>query len=111
VMKIWPRELARNPAAVRRFQQVIEGARGEEFGEVMGAPEGEGFFYKNQFGDEVFVYPFSSFLTRHTVGVPIPLTGTVKGLSFMTDVMPGLGPVSQIPVAWILQNNVWGLAP
>lgn len=95
----------KNPKTVRRFQQLVLGARGEDFGEVMGAPEGEGFFWTDEFGQEVFIYPGSSFLTEHTLGVPVPLTGRVQGLSMFGTVMPGLGPVAQIPVGWFLSNK------
>jgi hypothetical protein len=97
--------VANNPATVRRFQQMIQGARGEDFGEVMGAPEGEGFFWRNEFGEEVFVIPGSQFLTDRALGVPIPMTGSVKGLSMFGTVVPGLGPAMQIPVGWLLANK------
>jgi hypothetical protein len=100
---------------LRRFQQVIQGARGEGFGEVMDTPEvynpetgqyeQKGFFYKNQWGEEVFVFPGSQFLTREMLGVPIPLTGRVGGLNFMSQVLPGLGPVATLPTAWFLQDK------
>jgi hypothetical protein len=89
----------------RRFQQGVQGARGEEFGEVMGAPEGHGFFYKNSFGEEVFAYPFSATFTKALTGVPVPLTGRVQGLNLMTEVLPGLGPVAQVPVAWVIADE------
>ena len=47
--------VANNPQTVRRFQQAMQGARLANFGEVMGAPEGKGFFWRNEFGEEVFV--------------------------------------------------------
>lgn len=101
-----PRGLvASNPKTVRRFQQLMQGARGEEFGEVMGAPEGEGFFWKNEFGEEVFTIPGSRILTDATLGVPIPMTGSVQGLSMFGSVVPGIGPALQIPVGWIMQNK------
>lgn len=95
--------LWKRPKTIRRFQQLMQGARGEDFGKVMGAPEGQGFFWKNGFGEEVFIYPGSQFLTQHTVGVPVPLSGRVQGLSMFGTVMPGLGLVAQIPVGWFMQ--------
>jgi hypothetical protein len=97
--------LWQNPKSIRRFQQLVQGARGEEFGDFMGAPEGEGFFWQNQWGEEVFIWPGSQLLTDKLLGVPIPLTGRKQGLSMFGTVMPGLGPVAQIPVGWFLQNK------
>jgi hypothetical protein len=89
----WPRLLAENPAVVRRGAQVIEG--GQE----------SGFFYENEFGELVFTYPGSQWLTEQTLGAPIPLTGSVEGLSMMTQVLPGLGPALQIPVAYFIGQH------
>ena len=61
-----------------------------------------GFFWKNGFGEEVFLYPGSGILTEHTIGIPVPLSGRVQGLSMFGTVMPGLGLVAQIPVGWFL---------
>lgn len=111
--------IANRPEVFRRFQQAVQGARGPDFGELMGAPmvpyvdpdTGEtrykqgGFFWKNEFGDEVFIYPATGFLSEKLLGVPVPLTGTVEGMSMFGDVMPGLGPVVQIPTAWLLQTR------
>lgn len=97
--------IANNPAVVRRFQQAVQGARGEDFGDFMGAPDGEGFFWKNEFGQEVFIYPGSGILTETLLGVEIPLTGSVEGLSMFGTVVPGLGPVVQIPTAWLLKSK------
>jgi hypothetical protein len=101
----WGQLIKENPAIPRRAQQLIEGARGEDFGEVMGAPEGKGFFYENQFGDEVFAYPGSEMFTRATIGVPIPLSGRVQGLNMMGSVMPGLGPVAQLPASAFIPDK------
>lgn len=89
----------------RRTQQLIEGARGEDFGSVVGAPAGEGFFFKDEFGEEVFVIPGSQFLTQSLTGTPVPLTGSVQGLNMMGNIIPGLGPVAAIPTAWMIQDK------
>lgn len=97
--------------AVRRGQQVIQGARGEDFGEFMGNgidPETgkqRGFFYKNEFGQEVYTYPGSEWATAALTNVPVPLTGSVQGLNMFGTIIPGLGPVAQIPIAWFLQDK------
>lgn len=92
---------------LRRSQQLIEGARGEDFGSVVGAPAGEGFFFKDEYGEEVFVIPGSQFLTQSLTrsNVPVPLTGRVQGLNMVGNIIPGLGPVAAIPVAWMIQNK------
>jgi len=95
--------LWQHPQTVRRFQQLLQGARGEEFGEFMGAPDGKGFFWKNQWGEEVFMWPGTSLLTDKLLGVEVPLTGRVQGLSMFGTIMPGMGPVFQAPVGWFLQ--------
>lgn len=97
--------------AVRRAQQVITGARGTDFGALMGAGEDpltgkdRGFFYENEFGEEVYTYPGSEWLTSALTGVPVPLTGRVQGLNMFGNILPGLGPVAQIPAAWYLQDK------
>jgi len=94
-----------NPKTIRRFQQLLQGARGQEFGEFMGAPEGQGFFWENQWGEQVFMWPGTGALTDKLLGVEAPLTGRVQGLSMFGTVMPGLGPVAQMPVGWLLQTK------
>jgi hypothetical protein len=95
----------KNPKTIRRFQQLMQGAQGEELGEFMGAPDGEGFFWTNAFGEEVFIWPGSQLLTDKLLGAPMPLTGRVQGLSMFGTIMPGLGPVAQVPVGWLAQNK------
>ena len=95
----------RHPQTVRRFQQVVQGARGEDTGKLLGGQDGQGFFWTNEFGEEVFIYPGSQLLTQHLLGVPVPLTGRVQGLSMFGTLMPGLGPVTQIPVGWFLASK------
>ena len=93
----------RNIANARRFQQTVEGARDS------------GFFYENEYGQEVFNYP--SFLTKFGVGlhntlnnvIPgmgadvsaevannIQATGSVESLNFASGVIPGFGPMAQM---------------
>lgn len=100
---------------IRRAQQLIQGARGSDFGEVVGAPKDKGFFYKNEFGEEVFAYPGSSWLMNQEFGIPgtpvqlpgmpVPLTGRVQGLNMFGSLLPSLGPVASIPTAWFLQDK------
>jgi hypothetical protein len=121
-----------NPASFRglhniqRFQQVMHAARGEDLGDVMGAPVGldgrqSGFFWKDEYGEEVFIMPGSQWLTGQkwahvpdwvpavggmgAPGIPIPLTGRVQGLSMFGTIVPGVGPAAAIPVSWVLQDK------
>lgn len=93
----WAGKFANVARASRRVQQVIEGGRDN------------GMIAKNEFGEDVFVFPFSEAFTKQTLGVPIPMTGRIKGLSMVTDVWPSLGPVAAVPVAWMLDGkpNGW----
>jgi len=59
----------------------------------------------NEFGEEVFLYPGSGLLTEKLLGVEIPLSGSVQGMSMFGTVVPGLGPAVQIPTAWLLKTK------
>lgn len=89
----WTGKFANVARASRRVQQTIEGGRRN------------GWFMKNQFGEEVFVFPFSEMYTKALTGVPVPMTGRVAGLNMVTDVFPGMGPVAAIPVAWMIEGK------
>lgn len=78
---------------IRRGQQTFQGAKDA------------GIFWTNENDELVFTYPWSYFLPEQIMGVPIPMTGRVQGLSFLNEVMPGLGPVAQIPVAAALSDK------
>lgn len=93
VVTRWAKIGMENPNTFRRAQQVITGARGS------------GFFSKDVNGEEVFTYPGSQWLTKKLTGIPVPMTGRVSGLSLMTDVLPGVGPVVQMPAAALLPDT------
>lgn len=93
VLTRWARIGAENPRVVRRGQQLITGARGS------------GFFHKDVNGEEVFTYPWSRQISNSLIGMPIDLSGRAAGLSLMTEVLPGVGPVVQIPAAAILPDT------
>lgn len=90
---------------VRRAQQLIEGLRGQDLGDFVGNQQGQGFFFQNEFGDEVFAYPGSQWLTNSVTGMPVPMYGSVQGLNMFGTIMPSLGPVAQIPVGVILRDK------
>lgn len=71
--------------------------------------DGRGFFWENQWGEQVFTYPGSMWMTDRLIGVPIPLTGRAQGLSLATEVLPGFGLAIQMPAQWILAAKPgWG---
>lgn len=95
-LTIWPKLLAENPAAVRRLDQTIQGARGS------------GFFQKDpNTGEEMFVYPGSAFISKMIVGAPIPIRGSASGLNLFSSspVMPGAGPLVQIAAGKLLPDK------
>lgn len=80
---------------LRRAQQLVEGARGA------------GFFYTDpQTGEEMFNYPGSAQLMDALTGVPFPLQARVGGLNLIgSSVIPGVGPVVQMPMSKLLPNK------
>ncbi len=92
VLGRWARIGVERPQAYRRGQQIINGARQT------------GFFHVNENGEEVFNYPASDWVSDKLFGVKVPLTGRVGGLSLMTDVLPGVGPVTQISAGAFLPD-------
>lgn len=104
-----------NIHVARRFQQTVEGARGS------------GFFYENEYGQEVFNYPafttkfgvelhnklnnlpvVSGFLggdVSGEVASNIQSTGSVESLNFASGVIPGFGPVFQMASKQILPDD------
>lgn len=94
VMSTWGR-IVTNTAGkpLRRAQQVIEGSINS------------GFFHENRFGELAFTYPFSGAITEALTGTPVEMEGRVKGLSMFGEVIPGIGPVAQIPAAWFLKGK------
>lgn len=95
MMTTWGKLLVQNPVALRRGQQVVEGARGA------------GFFHTDQYGQEVFTYPGSAFITSKLVGAPIGINASVGGLNLFAQspVLPGFGPVAQIGASALLPDK------
>jgi hypothetical protein len=59
----------------------------------------------NAYGEEVFAYPGSEWVSEKLFGIPVPLTGRVAGLSLMTEVLPGVGPVVQVGAGAFLPDK------
>lgn len=89
----WSKIVTDNPRTLRRAQQAVEGARGA------------GWFFTDTNGEESFRYPGTAFLSEHLLGVRVPLTGRVQGLSLAGNLLPGFGPVVQIPAAQLIPNK------
>lgn len=67
-----------------------------------------GFFYQDTNGEWVFNYPGSEQLMANIPGgphVPFPLTGRVQGLTMGFEVVPGFGPMAQLPASWVIPNT------
>lgn len=89
----WAKIGVQHPNVGRRVQQIVQGARGA------------GFFYTNSNGEEVFAYPGSAWVNEQLFGAPVPFTGRVKGLSVMTEVLPGVGPMVSMPAGALLPDT------
>ena len=120
VMTTWYRIFSEHPNALRRTQQMIQGAREAEFDPVTGLPtgNGEGFFHKDPTtGQEVFTYPLSGWLSQQSVNVPflgkigsdmpvpVPMRGAASSLNMVLAGLPALGPVAQVPVSEIVDDK------
>jgi hypothetical protein len=105
----WSKLLWEKPQVFRRGTQVIMGARGAESDAINnalgGTDIGRPFFHKNQFGEEIVGLPGSELITKALVGSPIPLTGSVQGLNLVGSGLPGVGPVLQLPLAYLMPDK------
>jgi hypothetical protein len=89
----WSKIATENPRVARRAQQAVEGARGA------------GWFFTDSNGEESFRYPGTAFISEHLLGAKVPLTGRVAGLSLAGNLLPGFGPVVQLPAAALIPNK------
>lgn len=119
VMTTWYKIMSENPNALRRTQQIIQGAREAEFDPVTGLPtgDGEGFFRKDPTtGQEVFTYPLSGWLSQQSatvpflgqigadMPVPVPMRGATSSLNMVLAGLPGVGPVASVPASEIISD-------
>jgi hypothetical protein len=106
----WSTLIKENPRILRRIQQGISGARGSDpFGDVgADGEDGRGFFFNDpNSGEEIFAYPGLGLIPdwmpfiggAGEVSDNLELTGRVSGLNMMGQVMPGIGPILQIPLS------------
>ena len=111
IVTSWGRIVRQNPVVIRRTQQALEGLRAPSvFGEAETDPgTGEGFFAPDpQTGEEVFHYPGGAWVSK-LLGMDqagFDFTGRAAGLNMATTTMlPGFGPVAQIPASILLPNT------
>lgn len=108
IFTTWAKIGLQQPQAIRRAQQTITAARQtrpDQIGLESLFGEGHGFFYTDANGEEVFAYPGSEILTEKLIGIPVPLTGRVEGLSIGTSVIPAVGPVVQMTAGSMLPKT------
>lgn len=90
----WTKIIYQHPETLRKFQIGLNGAKDA------------GFFYTDPTThQEMFNYPGSAWVTKETLGVPIPLSGAVQGLNMLGNGLPGAGPAIQLPVAYFLPDT------
>ena len=111
VVSTWAKLMKENPRNIRRIQQGVQGARGANpFRDV--GPDGEqgrGFFFNDpNSGEEIFAYPGMGLIPDWMPWIGgagevenLELTGRVSGLNLMGQIMPGIGPVLQVPLSQI----------
>lgn len=108
----WISTIVEEPQTLRRLQQGLQAARTPDSGAVSRlfgdpVPQGQGFFHNDPTsGDEVFTIPGTTFLDKSLIGVPLPLTGKVSGLSLVGQGYPGIGgPAITLPAKWFLPDT------
>lgn len=90
-----------NPLTLGRPSLAYQGARDYD-------PDGDGkgFFYKDEFGKEVFAFPMSGRFTELLTGVPVGLDAPVQNLNIATtSVIPGFGPAVALAASAVLPDD------
>jgi hypothetical protein len=110
IITAWSGIVSRRPQVIRRLQQAVTSARGEELGELAGNYAGEGFFYTDPSTlEETFIYPGSGLVSKFLLGTRDPrffFTGRVAGLNlFSATILPGFGPVVQVPAGVLIPDT------
>ncbi len=101
----WLALTARRPGTViSRSRQIAKLAGNVQPWEDVAGPDGDpsqhGFLFENSTGETVFTYPAAEWFTSALTGVPVELTGSLNGLTLMNSVLPGVGPVIQVPASF-----------
>lgn len=98
MITVWSRLVAQNPHVLRRGQQMVNGARSS------------GFFYENDYGEEVFTVPGSGALSRAIGlapdGAQLSTEMTVQGMNMVTsNPLPAFGVVPQVSASMVLPQS------
>jgi hypothetical protein len=98
----WLALTAKRPGTViSRSHQVLRTlGHGQDWEDVTEDPSQHGFMFENSTGESVFTYPAAEWFTSALTGVPVELTGSLNGLTLMNSVLPGIGPVLQVPLSF-----------
>jgi hypothetical protein len=98
----WMALTAERPGTVvSRASQLMRAAgHVQDWDAVVDDPSQHGFLFENSTGETVFTYPGAEWFTSAMTGVPVELTGSLNGLTLMNSVLPGVGPVVQIPASF-----------
>lgn len=96
VMTTWAKLTVANPAIIPRAEMTVRGARGS------------GFFYTDPAtGQEMFNYPGGQFVTKKLFGMPAPISAAAGSLNMFSNnpLLPGFGPLVQVPVGKLLPDT------
>jgi len=105
VMSTWGRLMKENPRNLRRMQQAIQGGRTSDPFQGVDADgeQGRGLFYTDDVsGEEMFGIPGMGLVKNWMLeGVEsnINFAGRLSALNITAQVIPGLGPLVQIPIS------------
>ncbi|HUR18901.1 MAG TPA: hypothetical protein VMZ51_08210 [Acidimicrobiales bacterium] len=93
-LQVWSKLARDRPQIAERVRMTLNGARES------------GFISEDQNGEQVYSFPGSGFITESAFGVG-DWTSGVKNLSMFgqNPLMPGLGPVAQIPLAKLIPDK------
>ena len=112
VITTWAGLASRDPfTIIRRGGQAVEAAQSNDFAQVYFDATGleqqaqTGFFYENQYGDQVFYLPWSADLSETFTGMPWRMEATARSLNIAGELMPGLGPLAAVPAHHLLPKG------
>lgn len=100
ILGTWAKLGVRNPALAEGARQGVEGLRES------------GTFYTNQYGDEVFGFPMLWWAGGWLAGGDGPVEGKLtlgaNQVNLLSQsVIPGFGPVVQVPASFLLKGMKW----
>jgi hypothetical protein len=102
VLGVWSKIGKEDPTILRKGQLIVEGGRDAD-----PDGDGEGFFYTDENGNEVFNYPLTGKVNKAITGVDAPFKGTVAGLNVFSNnpLLPGLSPFVQWPAGSLIPDT------